>query len=490
MKKLSRRDFLRMSALTGAGIALAGCAVPTPMAEPAAEPTVAPEPSEAPTPTPKPQAEQVTLEIQAWEPEYLDAERQIWDLFEEEHPNIKVQLFSVNEPEQDAYQARVAGGYTPAMVRGHYLGERLYQEWEGRFLDLTTVEGIPWDQYTVDLNALSHQFYGYNLRLLAPFAPIIWTWVYHQDLMQEAGLDPHGNVGSWDDLKGWLEAGTKWADSNPDVDYFWDQAGTWWMPSLIFPQHFPVAFPEGQVEHINACYLGEAKFNDPDSPWRPVVEFLIEAYQAGWLPEGMLTREWETDMEASYIAEKSVMMYHGPWPWDKALAADPTVVQGGFPSTPPAEGQETWMQFRDTPLTDQGYSILTSAEGLPEFEQIQTAFVWYNQSEIVELRSPIYGLPPLVVPSESFELDSPQWNGIVKDIDVPGGQYEHVKFTEGPYGWELMASRLQDGTPGAFSQDDHGALYERWSALFSGEMSVQEYLDLVQKDYEASYDLS
>ena len=50
-QKLSRRDFLRLGALTAAGAALVGCVVPTPPAEPAAE---APEATTPPEPTPEP----------------------------------------------------------------------------------------------------------------------------------------------------------------------------------------------------------------------------------------------------------------------------------------------------------------------------------------------------------------------------------------------------------------------------------------------------
>ncbi len=485
MNKLSRREFLRISAAAAAaGVTLKACG---PAPEPTDEPTD--EPAEVPTSTVRP-SKTVTLEIEAWEPEYLDAERQIWDLFEQEHGNIKVELFSINEDQIDAYKARIAGGYRPAMMRGHRIADFLVTEWESLYVDLTTIDGLALDQYTADLNGLSNDFYGYNLRMVTPFAPFVWTWMYHKDLMDQAGLEPRENVRTWDELREWLAKGTAWANSNPDVDFFWDQAGPHWMPARIFPQYLPVAFPEGQYDRINACYLGQARFNDPDSPFRRSTEFVVEAYQSGWLPDDFLTRTWDTDMETSYIAKKSVMMFHGPWPWDKALSIDPTVQQSGYPLTPPAEGQEQWMQFRGSPTLHQGYAVLEGAQELDEWEEIQTAFAWYHQPEIVELRSQIYGLNPLVHPSEGFELDSPQWHGIMKEIDTPGGEFEHVKFTQPPYGEDLIAAKLLDGAPGVFSNLASDEAYAQWNALFANEMSVQEYLDKCQENYEKSYDFS
>ena len=49
----------------------------------------------------------------ATQPEYLNIEREIWDIFERENPGIKINLFAVNENEYAALQARIAGGYIP-----------------------------------------------------------------------------------------------------------------------------------------------------------------------------------------------------------------------------------------------------------------------------------------------------------------------------------------------------------------------------------------
>ena len=57
-------------------------------------------------------------------------------------------------------------------------------------------------------------------------APWTCSWVYHPDLMEEAGLDPR-SITTWEELNAFLEEGTAWANSNPDVDFFLDQG---WHP--------------------------------------------------------------------------------------------------------------------------------------------------------------------------------------------------------------------------------------------------------------------
>ena len=58
----------------------------------------------------------VTLDIMATQPEYENAEKQIWAIWEAKTGNT-VNLYSVNEDQDDAYQAKLAGGYVPAMSR-------------------------------------------------------------------------------------------------------------------------------------------------------------------------------------------------------------------------------------------------------------------------------------------------------------------------------------------------------------------------------------
>ena len=95
MKNLSRREMLKLMGTTSAVLATGGISLEAAdRAAAAAQDTV-------------------TLDVIARQPEYLNLQRQIWDIFERENPDIKINLFAVNENEYAALQARIAGGYIP-----------------------------------------------------------------------------------------------------------------------------------------------------------------------------------------------------------------------------------------------------------------------------------------------------------------------------------------------------------------------------------------
>ena len=127
--------------------------------------------------------------------------------------------------------------------------------------------------------------------------------------------------------------------------------------------------------------MGEAKFNAPDSPFRHTFEFFKEANDEGWIPERSWARQWEQDMEGLYIGGKSVMMLHGPWVWDKYLAADPNAQQSGMPATPPAEGQDPWIQGAFPPGVDTGWFIRAGNEETDYWDQTQIAWNWIHSPE-------------------------------------------------------------------------------------------------------------
>ena len=109
-KKLSRRDFLRMSALTAAGVTLAGCARPTP------EPTEAPaveEPAEEPA-AEEPAVEEPAAEAPAPAEANVVMMHQRNELsedeeaqFEADYPGITIELIEGNDNE---FLARIAAG--------------------------------------------------------------------------------------------------------------------------------------------------------------------------------------------------------------------------------------------------------------------------------------------------------------------------------------------------------------------------------------------
>lgn len=514
-KTYSRREFLRLSATTAMGLVVAACGAQTP-AVPAAAPTAAPAagaptaaaaaaptaaaaaaptaaaaaPTAAASATAPAQPQGVTLDVVYDLPEYQSQFRQIFDLYEDENPGVKINDSAHSEDGIAAFQAKVAGGYIPAMERSpaSIPGGLITQNNYKNFIDLNTIDFPHFDRWTYDVKTAWPELYGVadsGPRSLDPYQGFTMTWMYHQDLLEPAGLDPRKNVKTWDDLKKWLDEGTKWAPS-AGLQYFWDQAllAPWW--EWVVMDIIGVAFPDGQRERQAQAWKGEIPFNGPDSPYRHTYEFFKEAYDKGWLPKNFWTRQWEPDMETSFGNKKSAVMLHGPWPWDKTLGIDPKAKMLGFPATPPAEGQKEWRQMRTQPEFDKGWGIREGAQKLPEWEEIRKFYIWWNSPEVIPLRTEAEGRVPAYKLDTPLELKGAQYQGIVKEIDQPGGLFENVKYDDTLPGLSQAAIHYKAGTPGPWDWAS-GNIGKIWEDLMTGKTTVQQTLDINQKNWEASY---
>jgi len=476
-QKLSRRDFLRIGALTAAGIALGGCAKPQ---APAAEATEAPTQAAAPL-------KQVTLDVMAPVAEYEGAYREIWNVFEASHPDIKINLFSINEDTAAAHEAKVAGGYLPAFENTQEMQIFFNKDNYQMAVNLGEIEFQWWDRWTYDVkNAWPNLHKLPGPRSLDIYQGFVFTWQYNADLMEKAGLDPQRDIKTWDDLEKWLDEGTAWAKATDGVDYFWNQAWHNWVFGMNYMDMIPLAWKGGSRQRQVDCWLGKAKFNAPDSPYRYAYEFYVKANEKGWMPPSMWTRQWEGDMEASYIAGKSVMMMHGPWVWDKALAAGATFRQAGFPLTPPADGGD-WLQGALPPTIDAQYFIRAGVEKLPEWPQVLTAWNWFLSPEAVPMRAQAEGRWPTYKLDEPLELKGPQFQAVLKEIGRPGGKWEHVKWEESLTGNVLAGPYRKKGSKGVWDWEANGnnAVF---ADLLSGRITVQDALDIAQRNWEESYE--
>jgi ABC-type glycerol-3-phosphate transport system substrate-binding protein len=481
--ELSRRAFLRYSALGAGGMVLAACT--TVPAAPAQAPAGADSGAAAPA------QEQVVLDVISDTPEYQNQNQQILDLFTEVHPEARVQMIAHSEDGQPAFVAKVAGGYVPAMETAWASGNsfKINQDTYDVAIDLSTIDYPYFDLFLYDLKNSWSNIYGQpGPRLIDPFLGVVMTWQYHKDMLEAAGLDPQGNVKSFDDLKMWLDEGSQWAKTQNML--FWDQA--WLNPWFGWHLNYdtmPLAFPEGQREHQIAAWKGEKKFNGEDSPYRGYLEFFKEAYEKGWLPESFWTRKWEEDMESSFAAKKSAVMLHGPWTFDKTMAIDPTAVMAAFPATPPAAGQSQWMQLQSDPGIDTGSQAMfmrTGNETKAEWELVKELFTWWHSPEIIKLRAEAIGFVPAVQLDPPADIQGGQYKAIISQIDNPEGLYPDVKWERSISGELQMGAQRKGGSPGTWDVES-GNIATNWANLMTGQITVQDYLDLAQKNYDASY---
>ncbi len=492
-KRYSRREFLRTSAITAAGLVAASCGAQpaTPAAEDAQERVgqeAAEQVAEA-TATTAPAAEEVILDVMSPVAEYEGPYREIWNVFEAQNPGIKINLFSINEDTAAAHEAKVAGGYLPAFENTQEMQVFFNANNYEMATNLSDIEFEWWDRWTYDVkNAWADLYQLPGPRSLDIFQGFVMTWQYNGDLMDKAGLDPQNDVKSWDDLKVWLDEGTKWAASEPDVEFFWNQAWHNWVFGMNYVDAIPLAFADGQREAQVDCFLGRKKFNAEDSPYRHFYEFMVEANENGWIPEQMWTRQWEGDMEASYIAGKSVMMMHGPWVWDKALAAGSTFDQRGLPLTPPAEGQDPWMQSALPPTIDAQYFIRAGVPDLPEWPQINTAWNWFFSPEAIPMRAQAEGRVVTYNLDETLDLQGPQFQAVLKEIGTAGGKWENAQFEEGLTGVVQAGPYRKKGSKGVWDWEANGN-NQVMADLLSGKITVQDALDIAQANWEESYEI-
>lgn len=469
--KLSRRNFLKLSAASAAVLAT-GEAGPALLRGSKAS-----------------ARQDIILEVLSNDADIMDDERQVWDIFEAQNPGVKIDLFTLSNDQEAAYQARLAGGYLPAIDRSNKSTTGVDGTNYELFIDLSTIDFPYFDHWQYDVRNAWSELYGLpGPRTLDFFQGFIFSYLYHVDFMEEAGLDPRNEVKTWDDLKAFLDAGTEWVNSRDDIDFFLDvgyQRGIWgqWFPDL-----FPLAFADGARARQRDVWLGKEPFNGPDSPYRHYFEFMVEANEKGWLPPSSWTRDNGADTEASFIARKSVMLLHGPWNWGRAAAANPDSELLGFPSTPPASPDVEWKQYMTQLAINDGDCIRTGNEELDHWDVIKAAFFFWQSPDVVPLRALIQGRDILYTLDEPFVPDSLQYSGFSKEIGNPDGLWPNVTFETGTTG-QLAASPYQkEGSVGAFAWEA-GGLVQIMGDLLTGQTTVQEALDIVQENWEESYDI-
>jgi hypothetical protein len=475
-KKINRRDFLKISTMATGAVLLSACG-------PKEVPGVTDTTTGAEVTTP----EQVTLDVMAPVSEYEGAYREIWNVFESENPGIKINLFSINEDTAAAHEAKVAGGYLPAFENTQEMQVFFNNDNYRMATDLSTI-GFEWfDRWTYDVkNAWSGLYNLPGPRSLDIFQGFVFTWQYNADLMDQAGLNPRRDVKTWQDFEAFLDEGSAWAKATDGVDYFWNQAWHNWVFGMVYMDLIPLAFADGTRERQADCWMGKAKFNDPDSPYRHTYEFFKKANDRGWIPERMWTAQWEDDMEASYIGGKSVMMLHGPWVWDKAIAAGSTFTQAGFPATPPADGQ-TWLQGALPPTVDAQYFIRAGVQDLPEWPQILKAWNWFFSPKVVEMRAQAEGRVPQYKLDEPLDLQGPQFKFILKDIGNPNGEFPNIVWEEGLSGVVKAGPYQIKGSKGVWEWETNNN-NQVFADLLTDKITVQDALDIAQRNWEESYE--
>ena len=142
----------------------------------------------------------VEITVRATQPEYVAQDRQIWDIFEEENPGIKIKLISINEPEEAAYHAKIAAGDPSADLSCWEAIDKDNYQFYVNWLELDYPH---WNIFQYDAKKLFEEYEGIAgyQPYLQPFSGPTFTFIYNVDEMNKAGEDPKQSIKTLDDLR-------------------------------------------------------------------------------------------------------------------------------------------------------------------------------------------------------------------------------------------------------------------------------------------------
>ena len=212
-QKVSRRQLLRLGAMSAVGLAAAACAAPP--AQPAAKPAEAPskpteqakpaEATKAPEPTAAPAAEgakKIQVYTMAWQPACVEAVKNSMDTFNKANGSRIMAEYVQGDwgKARDYLTTSMAGGVPPQIAHGITAWTNEYGE-QGNYLDLTNL--IEASDLKTDLderalnsavNPLSSKIYG------MPFSWEVGVMYINEDRFKEAGIDVPTKGWKWEDF--------------------------------------------------------------------------------------------------------------------------------------------------------------------------------------------------------------------------------------------------------------------------------------------------
>lgn len=426
-------------------------------------------------------SEQIILEVRASQPEYMAKERQLWDIFEQQNPDIKIDLFSINETEDAAYETRIAAGNPPGFSCLVQAGSIQQAE---PLADLKTVDFKYWDNFTYDAkNAWKNRFGVDKTPLLQWGAGPLASFLYYKDEMAKANLDPTA-IRTVSDLDAFLAKLKKYVDSHSDVDYVIATGWHPWCWPYMFLHHIITAFdPDAQAKAAN-LYTGKSKWTNLNTnPYVPAFAKLKEWYDLGYLPFEFWTLAWEGDFEAAFIARKGILTFHGPWIWDKVEAADPSAQLGGFPL--PANSAGKVQAF--PPDTAQGYGIYEDVKKDPVMLEaaVRALNFTFSPEGVKALAETLGSVPAYDLSSVGgANLQSTQFLEVIKPVNE--GEYGDASWDSTPFGCDAGGRYYIEGRPNPSNSDP---LVSMWGDYFSGKIDMQKLMAQYQAMFDNAYDI-
>lgn len=422
-------------------------------------------------------AKPVTLEIVASQPEYLAQEQEIWALYTEENPHVTINMITVNEDTEAAFNTRVAAGDAPDLQLYTTVDKNNYKIYENLadiypYWDLLSYDGI---NLYANTNGTEEGF----APCLYPFGGTTFSFIYHADLVEAAGLKPE--IKTWDDLEKFLADLKVYADANgykSTLDLGWHN---WCIFSQMLDD-LAVSLGATQEGTLTDLWINRTiAWNDVENnPYVPAFEKLKEWYDKGYLPEKWWTRSWETDYEAGFAAKSSILAYHGPWLWTKVETVDPTAQLSGFCF--PAN--EKGLIQNGAIDSAKGTVLFACNKGNENWDEAVKAFTWWNSPEVIKIRAEAFGSVPMMDMTSvgSPELAATQYIEVVRP--VMEGVYGEVDFDSVTWARDAAAAyRNKDGQDVTQADD----MATNYGDYFEGKITLEQLMQICQDRFDQYY---
>lgn len=416
------------------------------------------------------------LEISATQPEFFAQDRAIWDIYEDENPGVTIELFSINEDTEAAYQARVAAG-DPGDVRSLvFPTSDNYQT----YVNLLDIDYPYWDLFTYDVRNIFAQTNGVEgyLPALNVRDGLFFTFVYYEDVLNEAGLDPK-TIENIDDLLAFLDEMKAFVETQDDIEYVLDIA---WHPR-VWGRWMMEAWGIGlgaSKQDFRDLWAGDIRWDDlENNPFVPAFELAREFTEAGYFPENWWTRTWEQEYEASFISGRSVLAYHGPWLWGKTLAQNPDAQLNGF-FFPANDRGEIW---QDGTTADRGSALYVANLNDDNFDAARDALIWWTSPETVKIRAEAIGFLPAMDLSSvgGVSLTDPQYLRVLQ----PAIESGNFTFDNSLGGQSAAGASQRSGTPFVIEDNSVAPIVGQY---MTGEIDMAALMAIMQERWELSYE--
>ncbi len=425
-------------------------------------------------------SEKAEISVRATQPEWMGQERQIWDVFEEDNPNIKIVLMSVNEGEETAYYAKIAAG-DPPVAFGCY--EEPDKDNYKNYVNLLEIDFPHWDIYNYDVKGAFEDIQGIPdyVPVANPWAGPYFSFIYNADEMAKTGVDPKHTVKTYEDLLNVFDKVKTYVDSASDKSFV---LGNGWIPRFTGQNHASAIANAmgGSLEDQRKVFKGEIGWDDVENnPFARFLEVYKEFYDNGYHPEKWWLSNFEQDFEASFITRKAMFVFHGPWMWDKVLAADPTANLDGFPFPAASDGTVVARPVKPS----EAPAMFAATMDKPYWEQAKKAFFWWMSPTAIKMQAEaVSGRVPVVDMSSvgSPNIQSAQYIKVVKPLNE--GYWWDWKWLAGTLGEDSVMRFMKPGAAFVLRDDANVVTFGEY---FEGKIDLQEVLDRLQIRWEAAY---